>query len=557
MSVNAIELKKIGELVSFHFFIPSYQRGYRWTKQQVEDLLNDIDAFSPKEVKGTDEETWYCLQPIVVKPRGDEWEVIDGQQRLTTIYLILYCLNSRYVESERNPLFSLQYETRPDSARYLQTKLGELQADISNIDYYYISQAYHAIKEWFGSKGTGFNRNKFESKFNHATKVIWYESHSGDAIDIFTRINMGKIPLTEAELIKALFLNSSNFAIKEEEELRLKQLEIATEWDKIEYTLQDDAFWYFINEGENKLATRIEFIFRLMHDLDRDQTQDEHDENIIFRFFYEKLKDHTEKQIHDNWQAIKQFFQTIEEWYLDRELYHKIGFLITTGTSLKTIFDLKTDLSKSAFKKALDKEIGGKIEAPENLTYHDSRVRNVLLLHNIQTLLNNEEETNRFPFDRFKKENWDVEHISAIAEKMPAQETHRKDWLAEAVTYVKDPVLKERMLQYDRKDNFESLFLAVLAEFKDQEEQDQTHDICNLTLLDAGTNRGYKDAVFPVKRAFLIDREKEGTFIPISTRNVFMKYYSRQVGQMTFWGKEDKAAYKADLAATLSIYYAQ
>jgi hypothetical protein len=94
-------------------------------------------------------------------------------------------------------------------------------------------------------------------KFNFSTKVIWYEtSKIDDSIDIFTRINSGKIPLTNAELIKALFLNSSNFAKADSEKLRLKQLEIASEWDRIEYALQDDSFWYFINKNENNLGNK-------------------------------------------------------------------------------------------------------------------------------------------------------------------------------------------------------------------------------------------------------------------------------------------------------------
>lgn len=108
----------------------------------------------------------------------------------------------------------------------------------------------------------------FSSKFNSSTKVIWYEtSQNEDSIDIFTRINSGKIPLTNAELIKALFLNSSNFSNTDTEKLRLKQLEIASEWDRIEFALQDDSFWYFINKNENNLPTRIEFIFKLMYEV--------------------------------------------------------------------------------------------------------------------------------------------------------------------------------------------------------------------------------------------------------------------------------------------------
>src|SRR5690606_40955167 len=107
-----------------------------------------------------------------------------------------------------------------------------------------------------------------------------------DSTDIFTRINSGKIPLTNAELIKALFLNSSNFENVDAEKLRLKQLEIASEWDRIEYALQDDSFWYFINKSENNLATRIEFIFNLMSDR-KEKRSEEHTSELQSR---EKLE---------------------------------------------------------------------------------------------------------------------------------------------------------------------------------------------------------------------------------------------------------------------------
>src|SRR5690606_31389844 len=243
--MNNISIKPISELLGMNFFIPSYQRGYRWTEQQVIDLLNDINEFSPKKIANSGEETWYCLQPIVVKETDrdrNEWEVIDGQQRLTTTYLILYYLNQRDTEEGRTELFEVEYETREGSANYLKNELGKIEKDDSNIDYFHISIAYQTIKDWFKEKKV---EKSFELKFNDSTKVIWYETSKNEiSIDIFTRINSGKIPLTNAELIKALFLNSSNFENVDAEKLRLKQLEIASEWDRIEYALQDDSFWY-------------------------------------------------------------------------------------------------------------------------------------------------------------------------------------------------------------------------------------------------------------------------------------------------------------------------
>ena len=102
---NNLCLKTVNNLCQCSFFVPAYQRGYRWTEQEVSDLLNDIDDFRPREIPNSDEKTWYCLQPLVVKKRlSDDYELIDGQQRLTTVYLILFYLNQDFVENKRDLL---------------------------------------------------------------------------------------------------------------------------------------------------------------------------------------------------------------------------------------------------------------------------------------------------------------------------------------------------------------------------------------------------------------------------------------------------------------------
>src|SRR6202012_1103570 len=95
-------------------------------------------------------------------------------------------------------------------------------------------------------------------------QVIWYELDPSDLkpIDTFIRINLGKIPLTNAELIKALFLQERNFG--KSEAARLMQLEIAQEWDHIENQLQDENFWWFLNRAGNNASSHIEFIFDIM-----------------------------------------------------------------------------------------------------------------------------------------------------------------------------------------------------------------------------------------------------------------------------------------------------
>ena len=78
-----IKLVPIKEILNEKFYIPEYQRGYRWTSREVTDLLNDIAEFINNGRPGQT----YCLQPLVVKRLDASWEVIDGQQRLTTLWL--------------------------------------------------------------------------------------------------------------------------------------------------------------------------------------------------------------------------------------------------------------------------------------------------------------------------------------------------------------------------------------------------------------------------------------------------------------------------------------
>jgi len=553
---NNISIKTISDLLKSNFFIPAYQRGYRWTEQQVTDLLNDINEFSPKEIPNTNEKTWYCLQPIVVKQKDEnEWDVIDGQQRLTTTYLILHHLNQGYVENRRKNLFGLKYETRENSAEYLKNELNGETINDTNIDYHFISDAYKTICDWFKNKGQEFDLNTFESKFNFSTKVIWYEtSKNEDSIDIFTRINSGKIPLTNAELIKALFLNSSNFANADTEKLRLKQLEIASEWDRIEYALQDDSFWYFINKNENNLATRIEFIFNLMSDKPSD------DKYSTFHFFNEKFKTKSENEINDNWQEIKKYFQTLEEWHNDRELYHKIGYLIAIGTNIKNILKEKKEKSKTEFANWINQEIKSKFRNVnlEEIEYNGGYVREILLLHNIQTMLNNKNETNRFPFYRYKKEFWDVEHIHAIATEVKVKQENQIEWLKNNFIKTENHQDEDRNNQIEQiinsenqidENDFDYIIDYVLGE--------EDNSLQNLCLLDRGTNRSYKNDSFKEKRKKIIEREMEGTFIPICTKNIFMKYYSTTVKDIEVWNETDRTSYFEKIQEVISQYLPQ
>ncbi len=551
---NTLELKTINELQQFSFYIPSYQRGYRWSTNEVKDLLNDISEFTPRIVDDeSNEKTWYCLQPIVVKKRENgQFEVIDGQQRLTTIYLILYYINQGYVEDRRMKLFDLHYETRENSTSFLQDLTKETN-DESNIDFYHISNAYKTICDWFSNPS--FNINDFESKFKFHSKVIWYESAEYEPIAIFTRINIGKIPLTNAELIKALFLNSSNFDKKKNDKIRLKQLEISSEWDYIEQSLQNNRFWYFLN-GNNVTTNRIEFIFELIND-----EKDYNDDYSIFRFFNKKFVKKNQETIEDNWLEVKKYFQRFQEWFEERDLYHKIGYLIAIESiTIVDLYNRSINLSKTEFRTLLDDAIKSDLKnvTLESLQYGDKRVKKVLLLYNILTMLNNENDNAYFPFDIYKNEKWDIEHITSITDDIPKQ---KSSWLNDAKVFIdtskedgKELKTRADTCDCENDTEFEALFTDIVNHFNFHLKDGDINDISNLALLDSETNRGYKNAVFPLKRKTIIDREKKGTFIPICTKNVFLKYFSSYPPKISFWTQEDRDNYYKDLAKVLEDY---
>ncbi len=557
---NILELKTISELQEYNFFIPSYQRGYRWSSKEVVELLNDISNFTPRLVdENSDEKTWYCLQPIVVKQiEKNKFEVIDGQQRLTTIYLILYYLNQDFVEKKRDKLFELDYETRTDS----KTFLNQLEEDVenkSNVDFFYITNAYKAISDWFEEKGNNFDTGDFRSKFKFNSKVIWYLSNENDSISIFTRINIGKIPLTNSELIKALFLNSSNFQ-NQESKLRLRQLEIATEWDNIENSLQNDKFWFFLNQ--NSVTTnRIEFIFNLIN-----EEPDPNDNYDTFRYFSRKFSKGSNEELTKNWKEVKRYFQRFSEWFNERELYHKIGFLISTeSTSIKELYKTSDNISKSEFKGYLDSLIKNELKNIDinELQYSDGKdVRKVLLLYNILTMLASSKDNSYFPFDLYKNEKWDLEHITSVKDKIP--DKNKKQWIEDAVVFIGNETKEEKALRKkinewkeEDEDGFKILFERIVTYFNAElREDDDINDLSNLTLLDSGTNRSYKNAVFPFKRKTIINRDKQGIFIPICTKNVFLKYFSEYPPKISFWSQEDRENYENDLHNVLNSYLA-
>lgn len=116
-----LKVESIGVIVEgdYKFTIPSYQRGYRWGEREVEQLLNDVFCHANEKLES------YYLQPIVVKEKTNKenqetsYEVIDGQQRLTTIYLLYKYFNKADDLCNLPPKYTISYDAREQSGEFL------------------------------------------------------------------------------------------------------------------------------------------------------------------------------------------------------------------------------------------------------------------------------------------------------------------------------------------------------------------------------------------------------------------------------------------------------
>jgi uncharacterized protein with ParB-like and HNH nuclease domain len=471
-SINSLNLLAIPELCNKNFFIPDYQRGYRWGDTQIRQMLEDIYSFIyDKNAAGS----FYCLQPVVVKKMTSDdvavnkldsafdnntwYEVIDGQQRLTTIRIIL-ALESQ-IDRFNKMRFNMYYQTRPELGKLFDklrideederfiVKFDNDDNQCNDIDSWHIHNAANKILDWF-QNGSGYFQpsiQEFKGGFyenfsntkekDKSVQVIWYElCDKSDPYEMFKRLNDKSISLNNAELIRGMFLSDSAVykgeelllsqfdedvrPIVEKRELARKQSHIIEEWDIIEKQLWDDKFWSFIKKDKNSddYSCRIEYIF----DLISKKTSNQKDSLYTYLEFDGMLKSGAVKDLWDLWLKVKTYFSLLIAWYNDRYYYHKIGFLTTElGSSvLIEMLSESTNVSKQEFKKTIEGRINSAIHDKKkpgrkilDYTYKDdyNMLKRVLFLYNVETTYKQGLEF--FPFERYKDYEWTLEHIHA------------------------------------------------------------------------------------------------------------------------------------------------
>ena len=501
LSGNSGELRALIELEG-NFIIPGYQRGYRWNDQQINDLLNDIFDFYEQFKKGKENKI-YFLQPVVVtenysegtgnnkKENEPETNIVDGQQRLTTVILLNAVLlnpSNNYVPknidyrksinkaldrddiyfdkaidynfSNDNPIkndkplrnikknkfinYTLTINTRDESDEFLKrVARGEepTKEECSSIDLYFLYNAYDKIRQYIYDKHKkGINWIEFYGVFANQVKVLWYvidNSDSSGEIAAFTRLNSGKIPLTNAELSRAALLNPAYYKSENNKNDNENLPDIETErglisvgWDNLEYELRKPEFWGFLGFSENdqsanfkneRYQTRIDFLL----DFHFNKKSNEDNKLASFVELQTELKNaekekFAKKNVKQIWESIQLDLWKLQTWYDDNDLYHWIGYLFAEKQMNQALFLNLKNLEKGALKKKV-KDIIKEFYPDEDkfgeYTYDTNKeeCKKFLFLYNVEYVrsMKTAGKKPRYDFSAHHQRKWTIEHINA------------------------------------------------------------------------------------------------------------------------------------------------
>ena len=463
MGENKIELKSVSELNGNSFMVPDYQRGYKWRKKDVEYLIEDIAEIA------LDDNSDYCLQPIVVAKDNDKYVLVDGQQRLTTIWLIINWAKHYGLGIDWN--FSIEYETRNTSNAFLR-KIQEKGAakDEGTCDTHYFSQALEAIN------GRKDKLELFFKNLKKNVKIIWYEIDPKEGPAHFERLNSAKISLTNAELVKAFILTKTK---------PQKQTRMACEWDEMEYKLQEKSFFSFITTKHsiyNKESNRIELLLDLYVGTTKEDK--EKDEHHTFNKISNKV-DKGGESVESIWQEIQNIYNRLLCWYNDNFLYNLIGFLVEKkgnekngDKELAEIWNGCKDKSTIEIKELVRKRVVDNMPTEDvirTMVYKDGRTKNVLLLFNILSLMSIDEKkdykytfNDKFHFDLYKDEDWDKEHVHATASESLQSKVEWVKWLKD----LDEKLVEDKLVE--NKDENKDKYLKWIRKAKEVEDSDYT-----------------------------------------------------------------------------------
>ena len=211
-----------------HYVIPRYQRAYAWEDKEIGQLIDDINDI---DIDST--ENYYIGSLIVSKIQGktETYEVVDGQQRLTTLFLLLqYLVSEGTLEGELGQ--TLSFDCRPNS-NYTLARIQKIlagQIDDENSIEQPIVNGIRAIRQKFEEK-SGLNRDDFVSRLAH---VVLYRIEVPEHTDLnryFEIMNTRGEQLEQHDILKAQLMGYLNDRGKQKQNDRGKHEFFSKIWN--------------------------------------------------------------------------------------------------------------------------------------------------------------------------------------------------------------------------------------------------------------------------------------------------------------------------------------
>ncbi len=544
------------------YYIGPYQRTYKWKSSTINDavpvLLTDLYDAYLKSASSTRSQQEYFLQYITVKKaliKGEpKFEVIDGQQRLTSLSLLYYALE-KFFERENlaannsGPLVS--YARYEDNIFHTITELDEtisIPEKMEAQDQYYMLGAFRCFKGFFTLVEEANNLKSFCEYINYNVKIILNkEDEMVSAEEIFSNLNGNKVPLTNAYLVKGLLLTkasrmiSSGVEYKRFREIIDERAIMGRTWDEMNaWITRPDISRYFFGPD----ADGMENLLRLVEKTDRASNK------VITTFRSGLKKDEVLRdydlfnQFHDQvisaqdalecLNEIKHIYKRLKSWHDDPVIYNLLGYMQETSkkhtANIKDLL-LKKD-TRAAIKHLKDYLYSQLRPAKQikDLSYIGDKLAVTRILLALSVFPKSEEFNSnklyRFDFYAYATENWSIEHIfpqNPKSGKLNVQDD--KQWLLKKIKKKEadaDEELTKKLNQL--KENIstateiDSTYVDwLLAEIGD------VNNLGNLALLSGKVNSALSNGFFNTKRKILLRKINTGSFVPKHTLDVFSK----------------------------------
>lgn len=581
--VKAIFSDYLTEEDKEYFFIPIYQRSYKWEKKHIVKLLNDVNNFQ------IDDDKFYCLQNITLIPKGNVFNVVDGQQRLTTLTLILSYLSHHNLVATKVqfPKNSIRENTNKfindisggtfSYGNIVETTWIELINEFPNLDHqdiFHLFNSYNYIANWFEKKLV--DKDAFSEKLlNHVKLIINKIDEQENEERIFANLNSKRIPLDGSDLVRAMIItrvsneqSKSDVDTKKIVRLNERRIKIGLELDLI------NIWW---SQTDN--ATFFEkFIGIKSEDAGVNQKlfKETHPINLLYLLFAEKegersltldfIETYSNRTL-ELYSALSKLHETLQDWRSDRVIYHYLGFLFNNFSGKITFTKVwswwvelnNRDAFIAKLKSKIKSELFGKndIIIDSSVDWYnnekDSLIKLLLLLDIIKSLNKNQPF---LPVTAFSKTSNDVEHIFPQNPENISDKKQYIEYLNKNV--ITNDAEKFDFSEFSVKSNDEDYQLLMENFISAQIKNIKLNSLGNLVLLYSSLNRSLGRISYSKKRARVISHFNNGYFIQPHSFKVFIRDFNDEINNnndLERWDNNDILANENNIISTITNFF--